>query len=271
MELDNTQYEEIPSNVVRDNLKDDLAYDELLSSVSSKDNTDSDAAQRCDDLVTRIKYGSDPDEQRKIAKIAIARIVDLYETGRAYEWRHGGSWHGLSGRRLFNTVVAWGMPSERNLDIIIGWLIEWTDAHPTARVFDFGCGSGIFTALLREKATALMRNITLVPVDTITTVSKDRPVFFCPVQTPEAASIPSTYTSEDVFFMSWGYGGCGKYIDEFVEHGGRAVVILGEGSYGCTVSADRFYYAEGWKVRVRSASTACSPNCPELLTFNVLQ
>lgn len=116
-----------------------------------------------------------------------------------------------------NYRMCWALPSKKALDFIE----KQFKALNMKRVVDMGSGSGLWSLFLRE------RGITVVPID----INPERFDVTYIMPTKDYQQEP-----DDLLLMTWGT--TFTPIANFIENGGRAVIIQGESEGGCTVPFD---------------------------------
>jgi len=132
--------------------------------------------------------------------------------------------------------IGWSITSRSNVDQLFGLVSEHLKMYPNARFIDWGCGTGIWSFLLKQKG---IPKENIVAVDNYETDSYKRRYF------PIIDKVDN-FTPDDILFVAWGR--TDEFIREFIEGGGKLVLILGENN-GCTLSTDYFEELNGWTTR----------------------
>jgi hypothetical protein len=141
--------------------------------------------------------------------------------------------------RFYIQVIGWAIPSRRNIDELYQVFSEHLKVHPQAKLIDWGCGTGIWSFLLRKRGIPA-RNI--VAIDNYDTDSYDRTFY-------QINATVESFSEDDVLFIAWGR--TDEFIQKFIDGEGRCVIIVGETDGGCTLSSQYFEEIDGWVVEER--------------------
>lgn len=167
---------------------------------------------KCRDIVDRVKMITDTTPVSELKD-----LVDLIsETGICL--RGCGTFY----KNYVNETMCWAVPSEKSLQFIID------NIDPAARLVDMGSGSGLWSRLIASYG------IDVLPVDTI-----DRWSTGCTFVNP---TVDYVQKPEDVLLMAW--GSTYDPVQQFIDRGGKTIIIQGEHMDGCTVPYD--ICPEGW-------------------------
>lgn len=173
-------------------------------------------------------------------------------------------------RSKFNANVGWAIPSDKAIKTIASWVNEYADFQKTqhniitTKLVDVGAGSGIWELLLHNRGVHADKLLSIdLPNEKKT--HKFKHVYW-DIQEIENYSVDIN----DILFVAWGYG-VRNIIDDYVNRGGKCVILLGEQEGGCTSpGTDYFENKKDWivfEVYV-VAGMSCIPEC---LTLNVLK
>ena len=125
-------------------------------------------------------------------------------------------------KKIYNDYIGWALPSQKACQLVID---EW-QKDPSRRIVDLGAGTGLFCKVFHDLG---------VPGDKLIAVDITNPT-----HTPLDASIErkefwhinldNNYkpNPEDILFIAWGTSGIDDIVDDYVERGGKCIIILGE-------------------------------------------
>lgn len=172
--------------------------------------------------------------------------------------------------------VGWAIPCRENVDLLFDWLQRHLAKFPQAKVIDWGCGTGIWTFLINQKG---IPKENLMAVDVWIQQSEKKQD---DSEEPEIEWFKDSYSKayweiipkvetfdeNDVLFVAWGRHGMGDaYIEEFVQKGGKNVIIVGEED-GCTTSSHLFRDDPEWNLDEKKIVAGAAYYCTEYMTFN---
>lgn len=196
-------------------------------------------------------------QDNKVAymKNLIAQIVILIKN-------HDHQWFTV--RSIFNECVGYAIPSDIAIQTIKTWFIQYQQTNPGAKLVDFGAGSGIWELLLHDAGIC---KESLVAID----LPKEKKThIFSQIYWPIQEISDYQVDINDILFIAWGSvsNRTSCVVDDYVERGGKCVILLGERDGGCTYpSTDHFQEKDNWHIEEVHVPAGAS-YYPEALTFN---
>lgn len=146
-------------------------------------------------------------------------------------------------RDIFVSFASYAIPSDQAIDQIVTWFNEYRKISPTAKFVDFGAGSGLFSLLLNDAGIPKDSLIAIDKSDKNKKLHKFGRKYFDIIEDENYKVDPN-----DIFFVAWGFIH-GNALEDYIEKGGRCVIILGENEGGCThPSGDYFKDDKEWNV-----------------------
>jgi hypothetical protein len=137
-------------------------------------------------------------------------------------------------RSIFARKIGYGIPSKLAIDVISVWVTSIFKESPESKMVDFGCGSGIWCALLNDAG---------IPRDKIIAVDlpADKKTHTFELQYWDKIIEDVNYNTNpnDILFISWG-SMSDSIIEDYVNKGGRWVIILGEREAATSPSYNHF-------------------------------
>lgn len=176
---------------------------------------------------------TDPDNAVTLINEIVSEFVKLNNDKKMYsivEWiRHN----------FFTDIIGWAIPSKSTIDIICNTVSEHLKKYPDAKFIDWGCGSGIWSFLF---------NINGISANNI--IAVDNSSFLYEKHYYPRIFEISDFSVNDILFIAWGQddGPVEKFVENFINNGGKYVILLGESNFGCTFNSHYFRNIEGWKI-----------------------
>jgi hypothetical protein len=180
------------------------------------------------------QYSRFPNFDEKIDKFVdlclnATSVKDLYQLAKLYTEMFRE--YVLSIKHVYNSTIGWALVSECACTHLFHAVSAHLIEYPVARFIDVGAGTGVFSHILCELG---------VPKEKIIALDKPKPTHTLEGQRSfweitHAVDIQPT----DIIFVAWG-SGTSHIVDDYVERGGKCVIILGEMTDGCTFPADYF-------------------------------
>lgn len=165
----------------------------------------------------------------------------------------------------FTRYVAYAIPSKKAIAQVVKWFWDYKKTNENAKLVDFGCGSGIWLLLLNNAG---------IPKDSL--IGVDLPDENKNLHNFDRKYYDIVYDNNyqvdknDIFFIAWGYID-EKIIDDYVDRGGKCVIILGEGNGGCTHPSGDYFSNSTWKVKITKVIAGVSIITPDILSLNLRQ
>jgi hypothetical protein len=139
----------------------------------------------------------------------------------------------------FNNYIGFSIPSENIISIIYDTYVNHQRLYPNAKLVDLGTGSGIYPWLLNRKG---INKDNLVAVDLpFEEISQKFDLIYWDNIIRNKSYTPN---SDDMVFISWGYGRYDSF-DRYLLSGGKCVIIIGE-QLGSTLHVD--FFAINWHI-----------------------
>lgn len=144
----------------------------------------------------------------------------------------------INAKKIYNNYIGWALPSRKVCQLVID---EW-QKDPTRNIVDLGAGNGIFCSVFHDLG---------VPGDKLIAIDLENPTHRG-VNAKEFWRInrDNNYklNPEDILFIAWGTTGIDTIVDDYVERGGKCIIILGETNV--TYDPEKFMDQEDWMVEL---------------------
>jgi hypothetical protein len=187
------------------------------------------------------------------SKEDIFKIVDLYDkinytqkvTNGVISREH--KFNSCELKIIWNRYMGWALPSREVCKIIFDTFQKLSKINNNIKIIDFGAGSGIFSFIFHNMGIPKDRILAVDKVNSDYKTDKQRN--FWPICRDDNYIVEN----DDILFIAWGSYSMKTIVDSYVMRGGKYVIILGEGSGGCTLEADLFKkskYKEEWDVTI---------------------
>lgn len=119
---------------------------------------------------------------------------------------------------IYNDYIGWALPSRKTCQLVVD---EWKK-DPSRNIVDIGAGNGVFCKVFNHLG---------IPNDKLIAVDIENPTHrgnnakeFWHIHREDNYK-PNP---EDILFIAWGTSGINGIVDDYVERGGKCIIILGE-------------------------------------------
>jgi len=134
-------------------------------------------------------------------------------------------------KSIYNQFIGWAVPCSKALKVICDQWSVHVRKFPTARLIDYGAGTGVYCCLLEQMGIQADRMIALdLPVKTHITCRQFFPI-------TKVIDGDFQFQPTDFVLIAWGYG---QKLNPCIDAGVQCVVIQGEDSDGCTFPVNFF-------------------------------
>lgn len=188
----------------------------------------------------------------------VDEIMNHKDYGLQFSW-------GTFRLQTFAKELCWAIPTEKAIRTICQWYSNHIKTYPNAKLVDCGAGSGVWMLLIYHYMLDNYPELCETAKDMLVAYDLPNPTYkfkqyFWPIN--------STYIiqAQDILMILWG-SDQSNVIENFVENGGKRVIILGEYD-GCTTDAGYFNDRDDWDVETVEVAGAIRKF--DFLTLNTL-
>lgn len=145
---------------------------------------------------------------------------------------------------IYHKYIGWALPSEEACKIVVTFWKSYNTTFPESGIIDFGAGTGLFCKVFHHLGIPEDKLLAVELLKSSSLFCSPESLKFWPIHRDNDYIV----NPDDILFIAWGVCKVESIVNDYVDRGGKCVIILGDFHGTCTVNHKMLEGKDGWIV-----------------------